>query len=103
MSPPSDGTNFFLSMGQVHGDGWHILAHVSTVQVLSVGSRECAEGQRDLLGLDNFLQEAKETFNFFLLLMAAYIVYGSSQAKGQIEAVAASLHHSHCNTGSLTH
>lgn len=34
---------------------------------------------------------------------AAPVAYGGSQARGQIAAVAASLHHSHSNTGSLTH
>ena len=56
---------------------------------------------------------------FFLLFRAARAAYGSSQARGQIGAVAASLHHrskqcliraapatyttAHGNTGCLTH
>ena len=41
-------------------------------------------------------------FFFFGLLSkrAAQVAYGGSQARGQIRAVAASLHHSHSNAGS---
>ena len=39
-------------------------------------------------------------FSFFSLFRAAPAAYGSSQAKGQIGASAASLHHSHSNAGS---
>ena len=41
-----------------------------------------------------------ETFSFFGLFRAAPPAYGSSQARGQIGAVATSLHHSHSNAGS---
>ena len=43
--------------------------------------------------------------NFFLILLfrAAPAVYGSSQARGQIGTVAASLYHSHSHTGSKSH
>ena len=37
---------------------------------------------------------------FFFFLRAAPVAYGSSQARGRIGAVAASLHHSHSNVGS---
>ena len=37
----------------------------------------------------------------FGLFRTAPVAYGGSQARGQIGAVAASLHHSHSNTGSL--
>ena len=40
---------------------------------------------------------------FFCLPRAAFKAYGNSQAGGQIRAAAAGLHHSHSNTGSLTH
>ena len=36
---------------------------------------------------------------FFFLFRAAPAAYGGSQARGQIGAVAASLHHSHSNKG----
>ena len=39
----------------------------------------------------------------FLLFRAAPMAYGGFQARGQIRATAASLHHSHSNAGSLTH
>ena len=39
----------------------------------------------------------------FLLFRATLAAYGSSQARGQIRAVAASLHHSHKNARSETH
>ena len=43
-----------------------------------------------------------QNFFFFCLFRAAPLAYGSSKAKGLIEAVAvaAGLHHSHSNTGS---
>ena len=40
---------------------------------------------------------------FFLLFRAAPSACGSSQARGQIGAIAASLHHSHSQTGSKQH
>ena len=39
-------------------------------------------------------------FFFFLLFRATGVAYGSSQARGQIGAVAAGLCHSHSNTKS---
>ena len=43
------------------------------------------------------------SFFFFLLSKATPEAYGSSQARGQIRATAAILHHSHSNAGSQTH
>ena len=40
---------------------------------------------------------------FFCLFRATPAAYGSAQARGQIGAAAASLHHSHSNTGSQPH
>ena len=40
---------------------------------------------------------------FFFFFRAAPVAYGGSQPRGQIEAAAASLYHSHSNTRSLTH
>ena len=45
----------------------------------------------------------EQRFFFFNLFRATPIAYGSSQARGQIRAVAASLHHSHSNAGSEPH
>ena len=42
-------------------------------------------------------------FLFLFFLAAALTAYGSSWARGQIGAVAASLHHSHSHTGSEPH
>ena len=42
-------------------------------------------------------------FFFFLLFRAAPVAFGSSQARGQIRAIAASLHHSYSNTRSAPH
>ena len=39
-------------------------------------------------------------FFFFCIFRAASMAYGCSQARGQIGAVAAGLHHSHSNKGS---
>ena len=41
--------------------------------------------------------------NFFFLFMVASVTYGSSQARGQIRAVAVSLCHSHGNARSEPH
>ena len=40
---------------------------------------------------------------FICIFRATYVAYGSSQAKGQIGAVAAGLHQSHGNAGSKPH
>ena len=45
-------------------------------------------------------KEWKEEWLFFLLLRAAPSAYGNSQARGQIGAIAASLHHRHSSAGS---
>ena len=42
-------------------------------------------------------------FSVFCLFRAASVAYAGSQAKGQIGAVAAGLHHSHSNAGSELH
>ena len=42
-------------------------------------------------------------FSFFLSFMATTTAHGSSQARGQIRAVAAGLHHSHSNARSKPH
>ena len=42
-------------------------------------------------------------FSLFVFSRVAPTAYGGSQARGQIGAAAASLHHSHSNTRSLTH
>ena len=42
-------------------------------------------------------------FFFVLIFRASPVAYGSFQAKGQIEAAAASLQHSHSDTGSRLH
>ena len=40
---------------------------------------------------------------YFLVFRATPVAYGSSHSRGQIRAIAASLHHSHNNTRSLNH
>ena len=42
-------------------------------------------------------------FFFFLLFRATPVAYGGSQARDRTGTTAAGLHHSHSNTGSLTH
>ena len=42
-------------------------------------------------------------FCLFAFARVAPAEYGGSQAKGLIRAVAAGLHHSHCNSGSKLH
>ena len=41
-----------------------------------------------------------DLFILFLLFRATPVAYGNSQARGQIRAIAAGLHHSHSNAGS---
>ena len=42
-------------------------------------------------------------FFFFLLFRATPVANGGFQARGQIRAIAAGLHHTHNNTGSKRH
>ena len=42
-------------------------------------------------------------WEFFFFFMAAPMAYGGSQARGQMGAVFAGLHHGHSNTGSEQH
>ena len=51
----------------------------------------------------NFLFYFILFFCLFAISRAAPVAYGGSQARGLIGAVAAGLHHSHSNAGSLTH
>ena len=44
-----------------------------------------------------------DLFCFALLFRAALVTYGSFQARGQIRATTASLHHNHSNAGSEPH
>ena len=44
-----------------------------------------------------------QNYDFFFFLRAAPVAYGSSQARGQIGATAASICHSRSYAGSLTH
>ena len=50
---------------------------------------------------DFLIFQEKQEYHFFFPFMAQVAAYGSSQARGQIGATAASLRHS--NTGSETH
>ena len=54
------------------------------------------------LSLPSFLPSFL-SFLFFFLFMVTLVAYGSSPARGQIRAAAASLHHSDSNTGSKPH
>ena len=54
--------------------------------------------RQNLLGLGKFF-----FLSFFAISWAASMAYGDSQARGQIGAVATSLHHSHSNTRSELH
>ena len=57
-----------------------------------------------MFSLEKFPFRSFALFFFaFCLSRAAPVVYGGSQARGQIRAIAAGLHHSDSNAGSLTH
>ena len=60
-------------------------------------SRPCQK-----LGWSGRKTEAWSLFSFFFLSLATSTAYGNSWARGQIGAIAASLHHSHSNTRSRT-
>ena len=42
-------------------------------------------------------------YSYHALPKKIFFLYGSSQARGQVGAIAASLHHSHSNMGSKLH
>ena len=71
---------------------WKTIAHTLLYQPYSKSSKAVKSG-------------VWLPFNFFYfcLFRATPLAYGSSQARGQIRAAAAGLHHSHSNTASLTH
>ena len=56
-----------------------------------------------MLGNTLLISVLSTFFLFFFLFRAAPRAYGSSQARGLIEATAASLHHYHSNMGSKLH
>ena len=59
---------------------------------------------KDLCKADIYqLSEIPHWVTFFFFFRAALAAYGGSQARGQIRAAAANLHHSQSNTGSETH
>ena len=71
--------------------GWDSFPHI---RVYAQGTNQCPEGKfSKIIKVSVFLF-------FFLLVRATPSTYGGSQARGQIRAVAASLHHSHSNAGS---
>ena len=53
--------------------------------------------------LFNFFLIFKNLFIYLVLLFRAHLQHRSSQARGQIRAAAASLHHSHSHTRSVLH
>ena len=61
----------------------------------AVGRKEGSVPAQDSLSSVPFI-----LFLFFGLFRAALVAYGSSQARGPVEAVAAGLHHSHSHAGS---
>ena len=71
------------------------LHHVNSFQEIFPFSTGSSTGQGSTL--------CREVILFFFLFMAAPTAYGSSQARGWIGAVVASLHNSHSNAGSKTH
>ena len=52
---------------------------------------------------NHWFKEIASFFLFLLFFRAAPVAHGGSQARGLIGAVAAGLHHSPSNAGSLTH
>ena len=61
----------------------------------------CLLGLGEVGGRFSFMERALIGITFFFFLFkATFTAYGGSQARGQIGAVAACLHHSHSNAGS---
>ena len=60
-------------------------------------------GEKNVSKSKCLLYDSTHLFFFFFLFRATPATYGSSPARGQVGATAAGLHHSHGNTGSLTH
>ena len=58
------------------------------------------QGNGDNLGRKASFGQQQILFVCLLLFRSAPVAYGSSQARGQIRAAAASLHHSHSNSRS---
>ena len=56
----------------------------------------------DLITLSNYVFFCLFGWFFFWFFRTAPVAHGGSQGRGQIGATAASLHHSHSNSGSLT-
>ena len=75
----------------VLSDGWNIIIYNGDWEMTNENKGIWSLGTAVLL------------FFFFCLFRAAPAACGSSQARGQIGAVAAGLHHSLGNAGSLTH
>ena len=78
------------------------------MQALKVTNYQLAQEEKDNLNSPSSVKEIECLFFIFIYLFiccfrATPIAYGGSQSRGQIGAVAAGLHHSHSNTGSLTH
>ena len=61
------------------------------------------EKKREMLSLNSSEAGGTDEFCLFFLFRATPAAYGSSQARGQIEAVAAGLCHGHSNSGSKLH
>ena len=76
-------------------------AYASQTSFSSACHRDFPSREKELIILNMLASGLVFLFCFFFCLFRAVpVAYGSSQARGQIRAVAASLHHSHSNTGS---
>ena len=78
-SESEDGTGGFSTAGETGPGIWALIAF---------------NGAKDLSGLGFFWFVFLSSFFFFLVLRATPTAYGGSQARRQIRATAASLHHS---------
>ena len=93
---------------QDSGLGGHVLAiwtvtHPRSHETPSAGAEwpVSPKTPRDeLIFIFLLLSLSMQLLSFFLLFRAAPVAYGGSQARGQIRAAAAGLHHSHSNMGS---
>ena len=78
-----------------------VINHLAPLTPIESGTRHCVKCCKASFHL--FLPTAFFLFWFFFFFRATPVACGSSQAWGQIGAIAASLHHSHRNARSQPH
>ena len=121
LSRSREGSYMFFKCLELRWSRFEVQHYYFVGRCTSLFTGFCGSGQASLFSLADLLVAvvvdsqdlveagprglAESLFSFFLslsscLFRVAPAACGDSQARGQIRAIAASLHHSHCNTGS---